>query len=86
MVAVQKEEGWILHGGDAIYPFYLDPSENSFLPPKRMIRSTFGLYIPALTELISKHGDQIQMICGHDGVSFKNNHRPKRLSELISHS
>jgi len=51
-----------------------------------MIRSTFGLYIPALTELISKHGDQIQIICGHDGVSFEKNNRLKRISELIVHS
>lgn len=86
MVAVQKEEGWILHGGDAIYPFYLDRSENNMLPPKRMLRSTFGLYIPVLTELISNHGDKIQIICGHDGVSFEKNNHPKRTLGLIVHS
>lgn len=73
MVAIQNEEGWILHGGDAIFPFYLDPSEQKMRPPKGLISSTFGIYIPAIKEVLTKHGDKIQIICGHDGVSFEKN-------------
>jgi len=70
MVAVQNDERWLLHGGDAILPFYLESIEQTMRPPKIM-RSTFEKYTPALKELLANHPHQIQIINGHDGVSFQ---------------
>ncbi len=73
MVAVQDHQRWILHGGDAIYPFYLTDDTDALKPPTWMKNSTFSLYIPALQKLQKKVGEQVVMICGHDGVSFQKN-------------
>ena len=36
-----------------------------------MMRSTFEKYIPALKQILADNPDRIQIISGHDGVSFQ---------------
>jgi len=71
MVAAQNEGRWILHGGDAVLPFYLDEVDQSMRPPK-MMRTSFEKYIPDLKKILANNPDRIQIISGHDGTSFQN--------------
>jgi len=78
-VAIKTPEGWLLHCGDATYPFYHDheplppmkPLPNYVMsPPKWLERSLVGENTPRLKELHEKHGDEIQFICSNDSITY----------------
>ena len=71
-VAVELQEGWLLHCGDATYPFYHndDPRQPFGDPPAWFVRWLLGPYTPKLRRLYVEHHDQVRFICGHDPVSF----------------
>ncbi len=71
MVAVQNHNRWILHGGDAFFPFYHPRSAASPKMPRWLDRPGPENYVPALEKLRAQMGDQIQIICGHDGISYR---------------
>jgi glyoxylase-like metal-dependent hydrolase (beta-lactamase superfamily II) len=88
-VAVQTSEGWILHCGDATYPFY---HENDPIPPfkplpfyvmsppKWLERSLVGENTPRLKALNEKHGDEIQFICSNDSITYSRQLRNRKTS------
>jgi glyoxylase-like metal-dependent hydrolase (beta-lactamase superfamily II) len=78
-VAVETSQGWILHCGDATYPFYQqnDPSAPfkplpSYVisPPKWLEKNLLGENTPVLKKLYDAHGDQIQFICSNALITF----------------
>ena len=87
-VAIRNGEQWLLHCGDATYPFYhsADP-EPPFLPlpgyvtspPRWLERYLVGEQTPRLRELVARHGDEVQLICSNDSITFSQQpeqHRP----------
>ncbi len=69
-VAVQTESGWLLHCGDATYPFY-HAEVAARPPPAWLVRWLLGPHTPRLQALHKTHGDQITFISSHDLPSFK---------------
>jgi glyoxylase-like metal-dependent hydrolase (beta-lactamase superfamily II) len=77
-VAIQKEDGWLLHAGDATYPFYQTGEPH---PPHRPLpawvrhppwwleRILIGDQTPRLRALLDEHGDAIRIICSNDVVT-----------------
>lgn len=71
-VAIELDNGWLLHCGDATYPFYRmdDPRQPYGEPPSWLVRWLLGPHTPRLRELYEQHNDKISFICGHDPASF----------------
>ncbi|MGD2059067.1 MAG: MBL fold metallo-hydrolase [Anaerolineales bacterium] len=71
-VAIELDHGWLLHCGDATYPFYQmdDPRQPFGDPPRWLVRWLLGPHTPRLRALYEERGDEISFICGHDPVSF----------------
>lgn len=78
-VAVQTSTGWLLHCGDASYPFYQrnEPAEPYkplpyyvMAPPKWLESSLIGENTKRLRELHKKHGKDIQFICSNDIITY----------------
>jgi hypothetical protein len=78
-VAIQTLKGWLLHCGDATYPFYQEnePTEPFrplpfyvMLPPKWLEKSLIGENTSHLKELHKKHGKEIQFICSNDVITY----------------
>jgi glyoxylase-like metal-dependent hydrolase (beta-lactamase superfamily II) len=78
-VAIATEEGWILHAGDATYPFYQkgDPmSPHKPLPkylmnpPRLLERMVTGSQTPRLQALLDQHGDTVTIICSNDLITY----------------
>jgi glyoxylase-like metal-dependent hydrolase (beta-lactamase superfamily II) len=74
-VAVELDDGWLLHCGDATYPFYHmdDPRQPYGEPPTWLVRWLLGPFTPKLKTLAQEHGDEVTLLCGHDPVSYMNN-------------
>jgi glyoxylase-like metal-dependent hydrolase (beta-lactamase superfamily II) len=73
MVAVQDGNHWLLHCGDAAYPFYLQDSERTINPPDFLVNGVLGLHVHTLQNLIDQYGDQITLFSSHDSVSLEKN-------------
>jgi glyoxylase-like metal-dependent hydrolase (beta-lactamase superfamily II) len=71
-VAVETSGGWLLHCGDATFPFYHedDPTQLVKSPPDWLVRWGLGPHTPRLQRLVEENGDQVQLICSHDPVSY----------------
>lgn len=78
-VAIKLPESWLLHCGDATYPFYhQNKPEPPFKPlpffvmspPKWLERSLVGEQTPRLKNLFKDHGDEINFICSNDSITF----------------
>jgi len=78
-VAVQTEAGWLLHCGDATYPFYQNNTPVPPLkplpfyvmePPRWLERSLEGEQTPRLKNLHQQHGDKIHLICSNDSITY----------------
>lgn len=68
-VAVQTEEGWLLHCGDAyilhgeVNPEHARSSRPDWIEP--LARRLFP-HVPRLRALVRDHGDKVQLFCAHD--------------------
>jgi glyoxylase-like metal-dependent hydrolase (beta-lactamase superfamily II) len=71
-VAIEVDRGWLLHCGDATYPFYRmdDPRQPYGEPPGWLVRWLLGPHTPKLKGLYEEHSDEISFVCGHDPVSY----------------
>lgn len=78
-VAIEAQNVWLLHCGDATYPFYhknepaapIKPLPFYIMsPPKWLEKNLIGEHTPRLKELYEKHGDEIQFICSNDSISY----------------
>ena len=79
-VAIQTPTGWLFHCGDAASPFHRDTAvyqradvQQPFnhLPLGRLSERLIGPNVPRLRQLIREHGDDIDIISGHDIYSFE---------------
>jgi glyoxylase-like metal-dependent hydrolase (beta-lactamase superfamily II) len=72
-VAIELDHAWLLHCGDATYPFYRmgDPRQPYGEPPTWLVRWLLGPHTPKLRELHERWGDEIEFVCGHDPVSLE---------------
>ena len=78
-VAVATEKGWLLQCGDAASPLHKHtdvfdfPSEMHTFPymPKWFARWIMGPHTDALRALRRQHGDQVDIISGHDIYSYQ---------------
>lgn len=78
-VALQTSSGWLLHCGDATYPFYqenkpvgaMKPLPNYVMaPPKWLERNLIGEHTARLKALHAAHSDEIQIICSNDSITY----------------
>ncbi len=80
-VALQTEEGWLLHCGDA-YTFHgeVDPNHPRLPPYAKTLRRivnlnyafrNIGLHSRRLQSLLEVHGDEVQLTNSHDPVEFQ---------------
>jgi glyoxylase-like metal-dependent hydrolase (beta-lactamase superfamily II) len=71
-VAVETEQGWLVHCGDAVSPFYAgsDPYCSADFEPNWLARSLAGSHVSRLRALLRELGDQVRLISGHDIYSF----------------
>ena len=78
-VSIKTSNGWILHCGDATYPFYqknepvppIKPLPFYVMsPPKWLEKNLVGENTPQLRRLYEQHGDEIQFICSNDSISY----------------
>jgi glyoxylase-like metal-dependent hydrolase (beta-lactamase superfamily II) len=77
-VAVATRKGWLFHCGDAASPFYRDTDPNQRADAKYMPKAPIawfaerfiGLHVPRLRQLVLEHGDEVQLISGHDIYSY----------------
>ncbi len=76
-VAIRTANGWLLHCGDATYPFY-HSEVDSMRPPAWLVRWLLGPHTPRLRALHEQQGDQVTLITSHDLPSFKR-HRGQSL-------
>jgi glyoxylase-like metal-dependent hydrolase (beta-lactamase superfamily II) len=76
-VAVQTGEGWLLHCGDAASATTAaaDPNQPFGGRPSWLLRQLVGNHVPRLRKLLRDHGDQIDLISGHDMPSFLRHQR-----------
>lgn len=73
-VAVRTEGGWLFHCGDAASPFQraADPhrlsSDHQRLDVLHggVTRWLIGPHVPQIRQLVQEHGDQVEVISGHD--------------------
>jgi glyoxylase-like metal-dependent hydrolase (beta-lactamase superfamily II) len=78
-VAIQLKDGWLLHAGDATYPFYRDEDPR---PPHRPLpvwvqhppwwleRLVIGHQTPRLQALLADHEDAVRILCSNDVVGY----------------
>jgi glyoxylase-like metal-dependent hydrolase (beta-lactamase superfamily II) len=78
-VAISDGGTWVLHCGDATYPFYHESDPVPPLkplpwfvknPPKVIERIITGNQTPVLKSLLSKHGSEIRIICSNDSITY----------------
>ena len=78
-VAISVGAGWLLHAGDATYPFYqrgnprppYKPLPRWLMnPPAIVERIVTGNQTPRLQDLLAEHGDTIQIICSNDSITY----------------
>lgn len=78
-VAIQMPGGWLLHCGDATYPFYHENEPDEpfkplpyyvMSPSKWLEKSLIGDNTSRLKELHKKHGEEIQFICSNDVITY----------------
>jgi glyoxylase-like metal-dependent hydrolase (beta-lactamase superfamily II) len=83
-VAIETQNGWLLHCGDATYPFYQKNEPASpfkplpyylMAPPKWLEKNLAGEHTPRLKELYKQHSDEIKFICSNDSISFSRRHQ-----------
>ena len=70
-VAIEMPDGWLLHCGDATYPFYHDghPDQPIDSPPDWLVNRLLGPHTARLKELYAQHGNRVQLITSHDPIS-----------------
>lgn len=77
--AIETASGWLLHCGDATYPFYRENEPAPPLkplpfyvmsPPKWLEKSLVGEQTSRLMKLYEKHSGEIQFICSNDSISY----------------
>lgn len=75
-VAVETNDGWLLHYGDGGYPFYnAGKSQRLFSnPPLGLARWFLGGNTPRLEALYRAHGDEVTLISSHDPADFQKFH------------
>ena len=71
MVAIQTETGWLLQSGSVVFPFNF---EKSNILPKWLEKLFWGEHRSSIKQLLSEHGDQIDVVTGHD-FNLWNNHQ-----------
>jgi glyoxylase-like metal-dependent hydrolase (beta-lactamase superfamily II) len=78
-VALREDAGWLLHAGDATYPFYqsgdpLPPFKPLpwyvMNPPGLLERIVTGKQTPRLKALLAEHADRVRIICSNDLITF----------------
>jgi len=78
-VALKTDTGWIVHCGDATYPFYHQNAPVGDLkplpfyvmdPPKWLERGLIGENSARLIQLWENHRDEVQLICSNDSITY----------------
>jgi glyoxylase-like metal-dependent hydrolase (beta-lactamase superfamily II) len=78
-VAIETATGWLLHCGDATYPFYQENEPAPpfkplpfyvMSPPRWLEKSLVGEHTAGLRALYEKHGEKIQFVCSNDSISY----------------
>jgi glyoxylase-like metal-dependent hydrolase (beta-lactamase superfamily II) len=77
-VAVETPTGWLFQCGDAASPFHRDADPHlrveakyiSWKPMDMIIEPFIGSNVPRLRQLVLEHGDEVELISGHDIFSF----------------
>jgi hypothetical protein len=78
-VAIETSKEWLLHCGDAMYPFCQENKQVAPIsplplymvsPPKWLEKSLVGEHTPRLRKLYEEHNDVIQFICANDPISY----------------
>jgi glyoxylase-like metal-dependent hydrolase (beta-lactamase superfamily II) len=78
-VAIETPGGWLLHCGDATWPFYCenDPlppfkplPDYVMSPPRWLEKNLVGEHTPRLRKLHEEHYPEIQLICSNDSISY----------------
>lgn len=77
-VAVDGDEGWLLHCGDAASPYHPDSdihgraraNEMGKWVPGWFVDRVLGRNIQRLKDLVRDHGDEVKVISSHDRYSF----------------
>jgi len=80
-VAIQTQDGWLMHCGDT-YVYHGDVHPNDpFYPPKYHLTLTImgffssafrvlGAHSSKLRKLLQEHGDEVQIFCSHDPLEY----------------
>jgi glyoxylase-like metal-dependent hydrolase (beta-lactamase superfamily II) len=71
-VAVETDDGWLLHYGDGGYPFYNAGKTYRLFgdPPLGLEHWFLGGNTPRLKQLYREHGDEVTLISSHDPTDF----------------
>lgn len=72
MVAVQTETGWLLQSGSAVFPFNFGKTNKLYSLPKWLEKLFWGQNHSKIKQLLSDHGDDIDVVTGHDFNLWKN--------------
>lgn len=72
MVAIQTETGWLLQSGSAVFPFHFDKYNVSSNLPNWLERLFWGQNRSRIKQLLCDHGNQIDVVTGHDYNLWKN--------------
>ena len=78
-VAIQSEDGWLLHAGDAyFYHGEMDPDRYSCTPGLRFYQKLMQkdgylrwYNLRRLRELVQRHGRDVTVFCAHDSLEFE---------------
>jgi glyoxylase-like metal-dependent hydrolase (beta-lactamase superfamily II) len=81
-VAINTQDGWLMHCGDAyVYHGDVDPDGPHYPPRYRLTLTIMGFFSHAfqnlgihsrkLRKLIREHGDEVQIFCSHDPLEFR---------------
>jgi glyoxylase-like metal-dependent hydrolase (beta-lactamase superfamily II) len=78
-VAIADDEGWLLHAGDATYPFYADTDPLPPLkplppyvldPPGYLEKMITGEQTQRLRSLLRENRDRLRIICSNDSITY----------------
>lgn len=78
-VAIRTDNGWLLHCGDATYPFYHENKPAApfkplswyvMAPPKWLEKNLVGEQTEGLKKLHENYGKEIQLICSNDSITY----------------
>ena len=78
-VAISTEDGWLLHAGDATYPFYQEGNPRPpfkplptwlMNPPGFIERIMTGEQPTRLKAFLKEYGDSVQLICSNDSITY----------------